>query len=249
MEIITVANQKGGTGKSTTAAAIAQGAAAKKKKALAIDLDPQANLSFIYGADSRRSGAYELMTGQAAAADLIQHTENGDIIAASSNLAAADTTFKGEDQRVYALRDNLAPIMRNYDIIVIDTPPTLSSLLYNALASSSKVIIPLQADSLSLQGLYQLQLTISDVQQRFNDILAIAGVLFTKHTTRTVLSRDLAETIEDKCRELKIPVFKTTIRAGVAAQEAQTMQQSLFTYAPRANVTEDYKKLLKELHI
>ena len=244
--IITVSNQKGGTGKSTTAAAIATGAAYKGKKALAIDLDPQSNLSFIMGANPLDVGAYELMTQNATPAQLIQHTSQGDVIAGSLLLAAADTILKG-DARIYALKTAIKPLKSRYDVIVIDTPPTLGTLLINALTASDKVIIPLQADVLSLQGLYQLTQTIRKAQSDYNKGLTIAGILYTRHSSRTLIARDIIDTMGKKAAELKIPVLKTTIRDGVAVREAQTLRQSLFEYAPKSKPARDYLDLLAEL--
>ena len=244
--IITVSNQKGGTGKSTTAAAIATGAAYKGKKTLAIDLDPQSNLSFIMGANPLDVGAYELMTQKSTPAQLIQHTSQGDVIAGSLNLAGADTTLKG-DARVYALKTAIKPLKSRYDVIVIDTPPTLGTLLINALTAADKVIIPLQADILSLQGLYQLTQTIRKAQSEYNKGLEIAGILFTRHSNRTLIAREIIETMESKAAELNVPILKSTIRDGVAVREAQTLRQSLFEYAPKSKPAQDYFKLLAEI--
>ena len=208
--IITVSNQKGGTGKSTTAAAIATGAAYKGKKTLAIDLDPQSNLSFIMGANPLDVGAYELITQKSTPAQLIQHTSQG-------------------------------------DVIVIDTPPTLGTLLINALAAADKVIIPLQADILSLQGLYQLTQTIRKAQSEYNKGLEIAGILFTRHSSRTLIAREIIETMEQKAAELNVPILSSAIREGVAVREAQTLRQSLFEYAPKSKPAQDYLELLAEI--
>lgn len=244
--IISVSNQKGGTGKSTTAAAIATGAAYKGKKTLAIDLDPQSNLSFIMGANPLDVGAHELIAQQANPSQLIQHTAQGDVIAGSSNLAAADTVLKG-DARIYALQRAIKPFKSRYDVIVIDTPPTLGTLLINALAASDKVIIPLQADILSLQGLYQLAQTIRKTQTDYNRGLEIAGILYTRHSSRTLIAREIIDTMGKKAAELNIPILKSTIRDGVAVREAQTLRQSLFEYAPKSKPARDYLDLLAEL--
>lgn len=244
--IITVSNQKGGTGKSTTAAAIATGAAYKGKKALAIDLDPQSNLSFVMGANPLDVGAYELMTQNATPAQLIQHTSQGDVIAGSLLLAAADTILKG-DARIYALKTAVKPLKSRYDVIVIDTPPTLGTLLINALTASDKVIIPLQADILSLQGLYQLTQTIRKAQSEYNKGLENAGIFFAKHNGRTIVAREIMETMEQKAAELNVPILNSTIRDGVAVREAQTLRQSLFEYAPKSKPAQDYLELLAEI--
>ena len=249
MRIISVANQKGGTAKTSTAHALATGAAYKGKRSLAIDFDPQGNLSFIMGADASRAGAYELMKQQAKAAQIVQYTSQGDIIPASLNLAAADIEFSGKPGRDFFLQAALEPLQDAYDVVVIDTPPTLGTLLVNALTASDEVIIPMNADILSLQGLYQLAETITQVKSFCNKGLKVTGILITKYSGRTVLARDIKETIEAKCAELGIPVLNTVIRDGVAVREAQTTQESLFAYAPNSNPAKDYLQLFDEINL
>ena len=249
MRIISVANQKGGTAKTSTAHALATGAAYKGKRSLAIDFDPQGNLSFIMGADASRAGAYELMKQQAKAAQIVQYTSQGDIIPASLNLAAADIEFSGKPGRDFFLQAALEPLQDAYDVVVIDTPPTLGTLLVNALTDSDEVIIPMNADILSLQGLYQLAETINQVKSFCNKGLKVTGILITKYSGRTVLARDIKETIEAKCAELGIPVLNTVIRDGVAVREAQTTQESLFAYAPNSNPAKDYLQLFDEINL
>lgn len=243
--IIAVCNQKGGQGKTTTAQAIATGAAQIGRKSLAVDFDPQGNLSFSMGGNGADVGAYELITGQTTAGQTIQHTRQGDIITASSSLALADTTFTG-DTRINALKNALKPIKSKYDVITIDCPPTLNTLLINALTAADTVIIPLTADIYALQGLYQLKQSI-EAAQKINPGLQIGGVVFTRHSTRTILSRDLTDVISDKCRKLDISVYKTIIREGIAIREAQTQRESIFTYAPKSNPAKDYMQLIEEI--
>ena len=249
MRIISVANQKGGTAKTSTAHALATGAAYKGKRSLAIDFDPQGNLSFTMGADASRAGAYELMKQQAKAAQIVQYTSQGDIIPASLNLAAADIEFSGKPGRDFFLQAALEPLQDAYDVVVIDTPPTLGTLLVNALTASDEVIIPMNADILSLQGLYQLAETIDQVKSFCNKGLKVTGILLTRYSGRTVLARDIKETIEAKCAELGIPVLNTVIRDGVAVREAQTTQESLFAYAPNSNPAKDYLQLFDEINL
>ena len=246
--VIAVANQKGGQAKTTTAQAIATGAAKIGRKTLAVDIDPQTNLTFSMGGNSQDVGAYDLLTGRAKPRQIIQQTRQGDLIAGSSDLAAADTSFTGES-RLYALRDGIKPIRNKYDVIVIDCPPTLNTLLINALAAADKVIIPLTADIYSLLGLNQLVQTIREVQQKVNPGLEIGGVLFVKHNTRTNLSREITEVIKESCAELNIPVFDTTISESVAVREAQTYRQSIIDYAPKSKPAQQYLQLLEEIGI
>lgn len=244
--VIAIANQKGGQGKSTTAQALATGAAKKGRKTLAIDLDPQANLTFSMGGNPSDVGAYELITGQNKATQVIQRTSQGDIIASSLALAGADTTLTG-DARTIALKQAIKPLENKYDAIIIDCPPTLNTLLINALAAADMVIIPLTADMYSLQGLYLLAQTIRETKDKYNPALEIGGILFVKHSNRTILARELAEVILDTCRSLDIPAFETTISEGVAIREAQTQRASIFDYAPKSRTAKEYMQLIEEI--
>ena len=237
MQILTVAVIKGGTGKTTTAAALAQAAAAAGKKVLAIDLDPQANLSLFIGADQNRPGSYQLLH-DTDPAQLIQSTAQGiDAIAASPDLATERTTPASAKR----LQRAIDPLKSVYDLIVIDTPPQMGELLYNALQAATGLIIPLESDNSSLQGLYQIA-DIAHQMQRSNPALQITGVVLTRYDSRPKLNRYLQEAIAEQGQEIGAP-FLIGIRPGIAIREAQAMQQSLFDYAPRSNPAQDYKKL------
>lgn len=244
--IIAICNQKGGTGKSTSAAALATAATYKGKRSLLIDLDPQGNASYIMGANLQDVGSYELLVEHKTAASCIQHTAQGDIIASNLRLSLAESQLTSEEERLYSLKAALKPIKSKYDAIIIDTPPVLNVLLLNALCAADKAIVPLYADILSLQGLYQLINTIKS-QQKNNAALELTGVFFNKYSTRTVLARDTMETMREKCAAMGVPVLKTTIREAVAVREAQTLQQSLYEYAPKSKPAQDYIKLLEEV--
>ena len=243
--IIAICNQKGGVGKSTCAAALATAATYKGKKSLLVDLDPQGNASYIMGANLQDVGSYELLIEHKPAASCIQHTAQGDIIASNLRLALAESQLTDKD-RLFSLKAAIKPVKSKYDLIVIDTPPVLNVLLFNALNATDRVIIPLYADILSLQGLYQLVNTIKS-QQKNNAALELKGIFFNKHTTRTVLARDTMETMKEKCSAMGVPVLKTTVREAVAVREAQTMQQSLYEYAPKSKPAQDFIKLLEEV--
>lgn len=239
MQIITVAVIKGGTGKTTTAAALAQAAAADKKKVLAIDLDPQANLSLYLGADQNRPGGYELLHGTDPA-ELIQTTEQGiDVITGSPDLAT-ETTRAGSGTR---LRDALEPLKRKYALIIIDTPPQLGELTYNALLASTRLIIPLQAEPGSLQGLYQIADVAHQIQGN-NPRLKISGTILTSYDNRPKINRTMKEAIENAGRETGAPLL-AAIRAGIPIKEAQALQRSLYEYAPRCKPAGDYLQLYK----
>ena len=242
MAIYTVAIQKGGTGKTTTAAAIAQAAAYRGKRALAIDLDPQSNLSFALGADANRPGSFDLLNG-AAAADLVQHVHGVDVIPASWNLSTI-TSGRGSARR---LQRALEPLKGRYSLIVIDTPPTAGELQYNALQAATGLIIPLEADIFNLQSLYQMTNTARQIQKT-NQGLEITGFLLTQFDGRSTLARQLKDTITTRAAAVGVP-FLGVIRAAVAVKEAAALQQSLFEYAPKSKPAQDYLQIFDALGI
>lgn len=241
MQIITIAVNKGGTGKTTTAAALAQAAALRKRKVLAIDLDPQANLTYTLGASSKVPGSYELLTGQETA---LQHiAPRLDAIAASLNLADL-TTAPGSAKR---LEQALKPLTGKYDLIIIDTPPTIGEMQYNALQASTGLIIPLQASIYSLQSLYQMA-DLAAVIRKSNPQLQVLGFILTQHAPRSVIARQMEQTITDKAAAVNIP-YIGAIRKAVAVDEAAALQKSIFDYAPKSNPAQDYLTLAKKLHL
>lgn len=239
--IFTVLNQKGGVGKTTTAAAIAQAAAFKGKKVLAIDLDAQANLTYCLAADARQAGAFELLNG-APAAEVIQHSRQGlDVISASLDLQT-EQTRAGSALR---LEQALAPIKRKYSVIVIDTPPSPGEMQYNALMATDRLIIPLEADAYNVQSLYQIAATVDHIQ-RTNVMLRVAGVLLAKYDGRATLSRTLCERLQETAAALDIP-YLGTVRKAIAVSEAAAFQQSLFEYAPKSKPAADYMRIYETI--
>lgn len=237
MQIVTIANQKGGTAKSTTAAALAQAAAHRGRRVLVVDTDPQANASFFLAADVNRPGAFEVLEGLPAA-EAIQATADGlNVIPASWNLQTISSS-RGSARR---LKTALEPLQGRFDLAIIDTPPTAGELQYNALMAATDLIIPLQADIVGLQGLYQMADTARQIQQS-NPALTIRGYILTRSGGRSTLARQMAETIEARAREMGIP-FLAAIREAVAIREAQTLQRSLYKYAPRSRPAADYMEL------
>ena len=246
MKTITVTNQKGGTGKTTTAIQLAAGIALKGYKSLSIDLDAQGNLTYTAGAKTNGATALEVLTGDAKTWDAIQHTKGGDIIAANKALAGADA-FIADTGKEYRLREALESLQDAYDYIIIDTPPALGILTINALTACNSVIIPAQADIYSLQGIEQLAETMKPVKKYCNPALQIEGILLTRYNPRSVLSREVAELAQQIAGKLGTKLFRATIREAVAVKEAQISQQSLYSYAPKAKVTEDYSRFIAEL--
>lgn len=241
MKIYAIVNQKGGTAKSTTAAILAQAAASKGKKVLCIDLDPQTNLSLALGADTSQKGSYEVITGAATADEVTQSNGNIDIIAASWNLASLKTT-SGSASR---LQDALKNTKKKYDLVFIDTPPTIGEQQYNALMAATAVIIPLEADIYNLQSLYQLANTIKQFQQS-NKALKNSYFILTKFDNRSTLTRQMQQTITVKANALDIK-FLGCVRTAIAVKEAATLQQSIYEYAPKSKPAQDYLEILEQL--
>lgn len=238
MNIITIAIQKGGTGKTTTAAVLAQAAVYRGLKVLAIDLDPQGNYSFTLGAQlGNKPGSYNLLMGEPAA-ELIQHIKPGlDVIPANWNLSTV-TSGKGSARR---LQKAIAPIKINYDVIIIDTPPTAGELQYNALQAATGLIIPLQADIYNLQSMYQIVDTAKQIQAS-NPELSIMGFVLTQHDNRSTITKQMQQTITEQAAALGVP-YLGAIRKAVAVKEAAALQQSLFEYAPKSKPASDYLTL------
>lgn len=244
--VFTVSNQKGGAGKSTTAAALAAGLARRGFKVLTIDLDPQGNLSYTAQADPTRPTSLDILTGNATAQEAMQQTPGGLLIASSPGLSGADA-FISETGKEYRLREALEPIREGLDFIVVDTPPALGILTVNALTACDRVIVPAQADIYSLQGIEQLTETIKPVRKYCNPRLQIDGILLTRYSPRAVLSRDIAKLARQMADKLHTRVYRTCIREAVAVREAQISRQDLFSYAPKAKVTQDYASFIDEL--
>ena len=244
--IYSLVNQKGGVSKTTTAAALWTGLNSRGKKTLAVDLDPQGNLTYYAGASSEGKTVLGLLTKEADAIEAIQHTDKGDFIASNSVLSGADT-FIIETGKEYRLKEALAPIVQNYDYIIIDTPPELGILTVNALTACDRVIIPAQADVFSLQGIERLSHTIRMVKTYCNHDLTISGLLLTRYNSRTLLAQSIASDMSAISEKLGAKLFNATIREGVAVRESQLKQKCLFEYAPTAKVTADYEDFLDEL--
>ena len=244
-EIIAVANQKGGIGKTTTSLALADALKMKGKKVLYIDLDPQCNGTGNYRAKVDGVGTlYDLLVD--GDTDCIQTTERGDIIAGDPLLKEASKVIDGA-AATFKLKKGLTEIRKQYDYIILDTPPALSILLTNALTAADKVIIPLTADLFGLQGLTQLHDTIAEVQEFTNPGLKVDGLLLIKYKERTNLTKQVHEALPEYTKLLNTKVYETKIREAVATQEAQAARESLFTWAPTSTTAEDYMNLLNEL--
>lgn len=245
MDVIAVINQKGGVAKTTTAHNIAAGLHNRGRDVIMVDMDAQGSLSSILGADRNRVTILDVLLRKAKAAQAIQRAGTLDIIASSDDMAAEGIlTATGKEFR---LREALQALERPGSVIIIDCPPSLGILTINALTAATSILIPCQADSLSLEALRQLQPTIDTIKRYTNPSLRLSGVLLTRYNGRAVLSREVAEMIEAEAAKMGTKVFKTRIREGIAIKEAQAFHSDIFAYDPKSNGAKDYDALLDEL--
>lgn len=246
MNTIAVINQKGGVGKSTTAQQMGAWLTRHDRRVLLVDIDPQRNLSYMAGADGDGLTVVDVLTEKASASEAVQKFSVCDVIPASASLvnASFDLTGNGKEYRLKRALDSLSD---QYDDIIIDTPPALSILTVNALTAADQVIIPAQADPLSLQGIADLKGTIEATQAHSNTDLKIAGILITRYNRRTRLSRVLLESFNKAAKVMATKVFKTKIRECTALKEAATVREDIFTYKPRSNAAKDYNAFMTEL--
>ncbi len=244
-EILALINRKGGSGKTTTASAIISGLTAKGYKVLAVDLDGQGNLSYIMGSSNNGASSLDILLGRATAKEAIQHTPHGDIIPATPELDTAEIQIAG-DNREARLKSSLEKIKGKYDLIVIDVPPAFGVLTVNSLVAASSVVIPIQADVLSLTGLQQMRGIIESAKKIINPSLVVLGLLVTRFSVRSILHKSLVDAFQNVATQMGTHLFKTKIREGIAVKEAQAQQQDIFSYAAKSNPAKDYANFIDE---
>ena len=247
-KVISIALQKGGTAKTTTAINLAANLSHRKKKVLLIDMDSQANASFASGVNVRnlQNSLYNLLTTdrryKCNLAEVVLHGDSYDVIPADSDVI----DLSKELDSVTVLKSILKPIQESYDYIVIDCPPALSIITQNALAVSDYVIIPSEPKPFNFTGMVDLKEMINDIQNGYNTNLQVLGILLVKYNRRTNLTKTIQQMIEGFAVQLQTTVYSSTIREGVAVPESQLAQKPLIDYAPSANPTIDYKAFTTE---
>ena len=246
--IIVIANQKGGVGKTTTAINLSAACAMQGKTVLLIDLDPQGNtsLSFI-DQQSVGESAFELFTESSHPwENFIYSTkvEKLEIVPSKINLAKLEAKLVGDFDAIFRLRDRIEQIRSKYDLIFIDTPPTLGLITANALVAATDVLIPVQSSYFALEGTDDLLETIEKVRSRPNPDLNLLGVLVTLFDKRTTLSRDVEAHIRQVFGE---KTFETVISRSVRLEESPAHKQTIFAFAPNSSGSIEYQKLGREV--
>lgn len=246
--IIAIANQKGGVGKTTTSINLSSCIAAKGKKVLVVDIDPQGNTTSGYGIEKNDldNTIYELMLGDCSIEDCIIKNviENISILPSNVNLAAAEIELIGVDKKEYILKNEIDWVKDRYDYIIIDCPPSLSLLTVNAMTTADSVLVPIQCEYYALEGLSQLIHTVNLVKERLNPNLEMEGVVFTMYDSRTNLSMQVVENVKANLQE---NICETVIPRNIRLAEAPSYGMPITMYDPKSSGADSYRKLADEL--
>ena len=246
--IIAIANQKGGVGKTTTSINLSASLAAKGKKVLVIDTDPQGNTTSGFGIEKNEleNTIYELILGECSIRDCIISNiiKNVSVVPSNVNLAAAEIELIGVDKKEFILKNEVDYVKDDYDFIIIDCPPSLNMLTINSMTTADSVLVPIQCEYYALEGLSQLIHTINLVKERLNPNLNIDGVVFTMYDSRTNLSMQVVENVK---QNLNQKVYNTLIPRNIRLAEAPSYGMPINMYDPKSAGAEAYRLLAEEV--
>lgn len=247
-KVIAIANQKGGVGKTTTAVNLASCLAEQKQKVLVIDMDPQgsATSGFNVNKIEQENTIYELLLSEVSIKECIlpDVMENLSLIPSNMNLAAVEIELIGVQDKEFILSKELEWITDNYDYVIIDCPPALSTLTLNAMTSATAVIVPIQCEYMALEGLSDLITTINLVKERLNPKLDLEGIVFTMYDARTNLS---AQVVEEVTSHFPDKVYQSIIPRNIRLSEAPSFGQPINVYDSKSSGAEGYRNLAKEV--
>ena len=246
--IIAIANQKGGVGKTTTAINLSSCLAEKGKRVLALDMDPQGNMTSGLGVDKDEveTTIYDLIVGEATIKEVLLEDimENLDVIPTNIELSGAEIELLNVEGKEYIIKNAIKEIADNYDYVIIDCPPSLSMLTINAMTTANSVLVPIQCEYYALEGLSQLIHTVELVRDRLNSELTIEGVVFTMYDARTNLSLQVVENVKDNLQQ---NIYKTIIPRNIRLAEAPSYGMPINKYDPKSIGSDSYKKLAEEV--
>ena len=245
--IIAITNQKGGVGKTTTALSLTAALHERGETVLGVDLDPQGSLGFSAGLDIENIVTIDdVFKGRHTVEEAITETGVGDILPSNILLSTAELELNMPG-REFLLRDALRKVEKEYDYIIIDTPPALNVLTFNAYVAAEQLIIPMAPEILSLLGISQIRDTVETVRRYYNPELEVLGILLNRYSSHLILNREVEEMAQDIAKKLGTRVFRNKIHAGVAVAESPAHGESVVTYAPGSKPALDFQSLLNEI--
>lgn len=244
--VISIINNKGGTGKTTTVLNLGAALAKKRKRVLLVDLDSQCNLTSAFGAETPEVGVGDLLVGNASLSDVLIKNGKLSLIPSSEKLLDFEFQLNNEPGREYMLREQLERVANDYDFILIDCPPSLGTLSINSMVAANHFIVPMQAENFAFIGLDRIMLISEKVKKRMNPNLDLAGILFVKLDPRTKFSQAVIQSLSDN-QNFKGKLFNTYIRQDISLMESGAFKQSVYDYAPRSRGADDYNDLAKEI--